>query len=77
MLLTKLPEPEPSVVCPSLFSKVGVELVDHTVPLELSVPPPTSVIVPPLWALSTVISVIAVVVKVAKSISVVNISTCP
>ena len=52
-----------------MSSKVGVEPVDHTTPLELTVPPPTSVTVPPLWALSTVISLIVVVVKVANTAS--------
>ena len=52
-----------------MLSKVGVEPVDHTTPLELTVPPPSSVIVPPLWAELIVTLKIVFVYNVANTAS--------
>ena len=61
----KVPVPEPSMVL-VLKEIVGVELVDHTTPLEVTVAPPSDVILPPVAAEVLFMTVIAVVVIVGK-----------
>ena len=59
MLLVKLPLTEPSVVL--LSEVVGVEVVDQTKPLTVTVAPPLYVMLPPLVAVVAPIELAVVV----------------
>jgi hypothetical protein len=59
----KLPVPEPSLVF-VLKEMVGVGLVDHTTPLEVTAAPPSELIVPPDDDVVGVIELITEVINV-------------
>lgn len=68
-MLEKLPRPEPLDVV--LSEVVGLALVDQQTPLAVTVPPPSSVTLPPDDAVVDVIEVTALVVTVGNSTDVV------
>jgi hypothetical protein len=63
----KVPVPEPSLVF-VLKEIVGVELVDHTTPLEVTAEPPSELIVPPEIDAVDVIAEIEDVVTVGGTV---------
>ena len=74
----KLPVPEPSLLF-VLKEIVGVGLVDHTTPLEVTIDPQSSLTVPPLFADVEVILKMGFVVKVGTTapIKVVTLISIP
>ncbi len=62
MLLVKEPIPDPSVVF-VLNEITGLGLVPHTMPLVVTIAPPSEVILPPLLAVVLVIELADVVVN--------------
>ena len=65
----KVPVPEPSLVF-VLKEIVGVELVDHTTPLEVTAEPPSEVIFPPEMAVVVVMELADIVLTVGRTIDV-------
>jgi len=75
MELEKFPIPEPSVVLVSAI--VGFWFVLQQTPLEVTVPPPSTVIFPPVAAVDAVIVVTALVVKAGAMAKVLNETSFP
>ena len=74
----KLPVPEPSLLF-VLKEIVGVGLVDHTTPLEVTVAPPSELTFPPVVAVVVVMELADRVLKVGRNtgVLVVNVISFP